>query len=135
MQVAHLEILAKLYILRYQYADAAAVYETLAVRKQGLGDEAVDLSERVEMYRSAVLQVRALNFIPQFLGFTHALASGSHKNHSQLPYHEDTCTLCCSAVVSQETGWRQSWLLVERLECRLPFYSSPLRFTRATKHL
>ena len=59
MQVAHLEILAKLYILRYQYADAAAVYETLAVRKQGLGDEAVDLSERVEMYRSAVLQVRA----------------------------------------------------------------------------
>ena len=60
--MAHLEILAKLYILRYQYADAAAVYETLAVRKQGLGDEAVDLSDRVEMYRSAVLQVRALIF-------------------------------------------------------------------------
>ena len=57
--MAHLDILAKLYILRYQYADAAAVYETLAVRKQGTGDEAVDLPERVELYRSAVLQVRA----------------------------------------------------------------------------
>lgn len=61
LQVAHLEILARLYILRYQYADAAAVYETLAVRKQGLGDEAVDLSERVELYRSAVLQVKFLS--------------------------------------------------------------------------
>ena len=61
LQVAHLDILAKLYILRYQYADAAAVYETLAVRKQGLGDEAVDLPERVELYRSAVLQVRVLS--------------------------------------------------------------------------
>ena len=59
LQVAHLDILAKLYILRYQYADAAAVYETLAMRQQGLGDEAVDLPERVELYRSAVLQVRA----------------------------------------------------------------------------
>ena len=59
LQVAHLDILAKLYILRYQYADAAVVYETLAMRKQGLGDEAVDLPERVELYRSAVLQVRA----------------------------------------------------------------------------
>jgi len=61
LQVSHLEILARLYILRYQYADAAAVYETLAVRKQGLGDEAVDLSERVELYRSAVLQVKCLS--------------------------------------------------------------------------
>ena len=56
LQVTHLEVLAKLYILRYQYADAAAVYQTLAVRKQGLGSKAVDLSERVEYYRSAVLQ-------------------------------------------------------------------------------
>ena len=54
--MTHLEVLAKLYILRYQYADAAAVYQTLAVRKQGLGSEAVDLSERVDYYRSAVLQ-------------------------------------------------------------------------------
>jgi len=64
LQVSHLEILARLYILRYQYADAAAVYETLAVRKQGLGDEAVDLSERVELYRSAVLQVKCLPTLP-----------------------------------------------------------------------
>ena len=61
LQVSHLEILARLYILQYQYADAAAVYETLAVRKQGLGDKAVDLSERVELYRSAVLQVKCLS--------------------------------------------------------------------------
>ena len=54
--MTHLEVLAKLYILRYQYADAAAVYQTLAVRKPGPGSEAVDLSERVEYYRSAVLQ-------------------------------------------------------------------------------
>ena len=59
-QVAHLEILARLYILRYQYAEAAAVYETLAARRQGLGDESVDLPERVELYRSAVLQVHSL---------------------------------------------------------------------------
>ena len=32
------------------------VYQTLAVRKPGPGSEAVDLSERVEYYRSAVLQ-------------------------------------------------------------------------------
>ena len=67
LQVAHLDILAKLYILRYQYADAAAVYETLAVRKQGLGDEAVDLPERVELYRSAVLQVRASPYMQNVL--------------------------------------------------------------------
>ena len=54
--MTHLEVLAKLYILRYQYADAAAVYQTLAVRKPGPGSEAVDLLERVEYYRSAVLQ-------------------------------------------------------------------------------
>lgn len=58
LQVTHLDVLARLLILRYQYGEAAAVYEALAMRKQGLGDRAVDLPDRVELYRSAVLQVR-----------------------------------------------------------------------------
>jgi nuclear pore complex protein Nup155 len=58
MQVASLETLAKLYIARYQYADAAAVYEVLAVRRQGLGDQQVSLAQRLDLYQNAVLQVQ-----------------------------------------------------------------------------
>lgn len=50
-------MLAKLYMARFQYADAAAVYTALAARKQGLGDNAVALAERLDLYQSAVLQV------------------------------------------------------------------------------
>ena len=96
VQVAHLDILARLYILRYQYADAAAVYETLAVRKQGLGDETVDLSERVELYRSAVLQVR--------------VSSEPADNHASLiarqtpPHREDSHVISLSAP--HDLVWR-----------------------------
>ena len=57
-QVASLDTLARLYIARFQYADAAAVYAALAVRRAGLGDQAVDLAERLDLYQSAVLQAR-----------------------------------------------------------------------------
>ena len=56
MQVASLNVLARLYIARFQYGDAAAVYAALAQRKAGLGDQAVDLAERLDLYQSAVLQ-------------------------------------------------------------------------------
>jgi hypothetical protein len=59
--VASLDILAKLYISRYQYADAAAVYEALATRRQGLGDQQVTLAQRIDLYQSAVLQVAFLS--------------------------------------------------------------------------
>lgn len=57
-QVASLDTLARLYIARFQYADAAAVYAALATRRAGLGDQAVDLAERLDLYQSAVLQAR-----------------------------------------------------------------------------
>ncbi len=55
-QVASLDTLARLYIARFQYADAAAVYAALAARRAGLGDQAVDLAERLDLYQNAVLQ-------------------------------------------------------------------------------
>ncbi|CAL8471349.1 g10891 [Coccomyxa elongata] len=58
-QVASLNVLARLYIARFQYADAAAVYAALAQRKAGLGDQAVDLAERLDLYQSAVLQAKS----------------------------------------------------------------------------
>ena len=57
MQVTSLDFLAKLYIGRYQYGDAAAVYEALAARRQGPGDQQVTLPQRIDLYQSAVLQV------------------------------------------------------------------------------
>lgn len=56
--MASLDTLARLYIARFQYADAAAVYAALATRRAGLGDQAVDLAERLDLYQSAVLQAR-----------------------------------------------------------------------------
>ncbi len=63
-QVASLNVLARLYIARFQYADAAAVYAALAQRKAGLGDQAVDLAERLDLYQSAVLQACPLQLSP-----------------------------------------------------------------------
>ena len=65
-QVASLDTLAKLYIERYQYGEAAAVYEALATRKQGLGDQSVDLASRLDLYQSAVLQVNTLRVRQNF---------------------------------------------------------------------
>jgi hypothetical protein len=57
-QVANAEILAKLYIERYDYRAAAAVYAALASRRSGVGDTALDLSERAAGFQCAVLQVQ-----------------------------------------------------------------------------
>ncbi len=55
----HLAALARLYIQRSAYQQAAAVYEVLAKRRGGsLPEEVVSLDERLEYFQSAVLQVR-----------------------------------------------------------------------------
>ncbi len=57
-QVQHLAALARLYIQRSAYQQAAAVYEVLAKRRGGsLPEEVVSLDERLEYFQSAVLQV------------------------------------------------------------------------------
>lgn len=59
-QVAHVEVLARLYISRGEYAQAAQVYEILADRQAGPGEGAPEpsLEARVSYYQAAVLQVR-----------------------------------------------------------------------------
>ena len=57
VQVAHLELLAKLYIKRFNYEHAAGVYEALAERRSGVSDQAISLADRQEAYQNAVLQV------------------------------------------------------------------------------
>ena len=56
-QVQHLELLAKLYIKRMAYENAARVYQVLASRRSGVADQAVSLAQRQEAYQNAVLQV------------------------------------------------------------------------------
>lgn len=60
-QVAALDALARLYIGRGAYGDAAAVFEALATRRAGPGAEAIELAERADLYQSAVLQVPGLD--------------------------------------------------------------------------
>ena len=60
----HLAALARLYIQRSAYQQAAAVYEVLAKRRGGsLPEEVVSLDERLEYFQSAVLQVECLQHI------------------------------------------------------------------------
>ena len=59
-QVQHLELLAKLYIKRMAYENAARVYQVLASRRSGVADQAVSLAQRQEAYQNAVLQVPLL---------------------------------------------------------------------------
>lgn len=55
--MAHVEVLARYYISRQAYANAARVYELLAERRGGPGDAAALLEERAQAYQAAVLQV------------------------------------------------------------------------------
>ena len=57
-QLSHLEVLAKLYIARRRHEAAAAVYEAVATRASGLGEQQVALATRTDAYQNAVLQVR-----------------------------------------------------------------------------
>ena len=54
-----MEVLARYYISRQAYANAARVYELLAERRGGPGELAVLLEQRARSYQEAVLQVRA----------------------------------------------------------------------------
>ncbi|KAL4425159.1 hypothetical protein ABPG77_008264 [Micractinium sp. CCAP 211/92] len=58
-QVAHVEVLARFYISRHEYAKAAQVYELLADRASGPGEQAVSLERREEYYQAAVLQAKS----------------------------------------------------------------------------
>ena len=58
-QVEAARILARLYIEREQTAAAAAVFEALAGRQSGLGELAVALADRADLYQSAILQARS----------------------------------------------------------------------------
>ncbi|KAL4426022.1 hypothetical protein ABPG75_010038 [Micractinium tetrahymenae] len=58
-QVAHVEVLARFYISRHEYAKAAQVYELLADRASGPGEQAVSLEQREEYYQAAVLQAKS----------------------------------------------------------------------------
>ncbi|PSC67210.1 nuclear pore complex NUP155 [Micractinium conductrix] len=58
-QVAHTEVLARFYISRHRYAEAAQVYELLADRASGPGEQAVSLQQREEYYQQAVLQAKS----------------------------------------------------------------------------
>ncbi len=60
LQVAALEILARLYIERDRFEAATAVYAALAERRSGLGDAAVQLDERLDRLQAAELQARAV---------------------------------------------------------------------------
>lgn len=62
-QVAHVDVLARYYISRQAYANAARVYELLAERRSGPGDASVALDARAQAYQAAVLQVRAFAFV------------------------------------------------------------------------
>jgi hypothetical protein len=63
VQVQHLELLAKLYIRRNRHDLASQVWEVLAVRKGGLGDQAISLSQRQEAFQNAVIEVRCFSDI------------------------------------------------------------------------
>ncbi|PRW05942.1 nuclear pore complex Nup155 isoform B [Chlorella sorokiniana] len=58
-QVAHVEVLARFYISRHEYSKAAQVYELLADRASGPGEQAVSLVQREEAYQAAVLQAKS----------------------------------------------------------------------------
>ena len=60
-QVQHLTALARLYIQRSAYQQAATIYEVLAKRRSGnMPEEVASLDERLEFLQSAVLQASAL---------------------------------------------------------------------------
>ncbi|KAI3427442.1 hypothetical protein D9Q98_010357 [Chlorella vulgaris] len=58
-QVAHVEVLARFYISRREYAKAAQVYELLADRAGGAGEQAVSLEQREQHYQAALLQAKS----------------------------------------------------------------------------
>lgn len=57
-QVQHLQLLAKLYIRRGRHDLASQIWEILAMRRSGVADQAVLLSQRQEAYQNAVIEVR-----------------------------------------------------------------------------
>ena len=88
-QVEAARILARLYIEREQTAAASAVFEALAGRQSGLGELAVALADRADLYQSAILQARSLS-----------LKRGCHT---------DAGLSCMLAKVS--TQWHRGFLL------------------------
>ncbi|KAJ9533495.1 hypothetical protein QJQ45_026554, partial [Haematococcus lacustris] len=58
-QVSLAELLAKLYIGRRQYREAAVVYAALGLRRAGPGEAGVQLDGRVSSLQSAVLQAKS----------------------------------------------------------------------------
>ncbi len=56
-QCARAELLAKLFVSRERFREAAAVYRSLAMRRAGSGDQGVPLDQRVRYLEAAVLQV------------------------------------------------------------------------------
>ena len=57
VQVQHLQLLAKLYIRRNRHDMAAQVWQILAIRRSGVADQAISLTQRTEAYQNAVIEV------------------------------------------------------------------------------
>ena len=57
VKVQHLQLLAKLYIRRNRHDVAAQVWQILAIRRSGVADQAISLTQRTEAYQNAVIEV------------------------------------------------------------------------------
>lgn len=58
-QVHYGQLLARLFVQRSDFASAAAVYEIMASRKHGPGEQAVTLADRASLFRQAHLQAQS----------------------------------------------------------------------------
>lgn len=59
LKVQHLKLLAKLYIRRNRHDLAAQIWQILAIRRNGVGDDSITLGQRQEAYQNAVIEVAA----------------------------------------------------------------------------
>ena len=66
VQVASLDMLARVYVEHDKWEEAAAVYNALASRTSNYNEPSVNLNTRLDLFRMAKLQVDLLSHLPDF---------------------------------------------------------------------
>ena len=66
VQVASLDMLARVYVEHDKWEEAAAVYNALASRTSNYNEPSVNLNTRLDLFRMAKLQVTGLRHPPDF---------------------------------------------------------------------
>lgn len=70
VQVASLDMLARVYVEHDKWEEAAAVYNALASRTSNYNEPSVNLNTRLDLFRMAKLQVTGLHHPPDYIVVT-----------------------------------------------------------------